>query len=148
MKNFNTEEIEIIKNALIDYEENNYETNDEKWQKTINSLITYFKNESNGEKKRIIKVNNGCGDKDKYVLTEEYNGFGIYQEKTPNGFFVHQSWLISNDKGAELVINSYNRLCKEEVLDIIDNYNKTYRFGVKAVKYCGAVCMHPNGKLI
>lgn len=47
MKNFNTEEIEIIKNALIDYEANNYETNDEKWQKTINSLITYFKKECN-----------------------------------------------------------------------------------------------------
>lgn len=148
MKNFNAEEIKIIKNALIEYEENNYEMHDEKWQKTINSLIAYFKGEVNEEKKRIIKIKDGCGNQNKYVLITEYNGFGIYQEKTPNGFSVHQSWLISNNKDAELVINSYNGLCKEEVLDIIDNYNKRNKFGVKAVKYCDAVCMHPNGKLI
>ena len=97
---------------------------------------------------RIIKIKNGYGNEDKYVLTKEYNGFGIYEEKTPNGFFVHQSWLICNNKDAKLVINSYNHLCKEEVLDIVDNYNETSKFGVKAVKCYGVFCMHPNGNLV
>lgn len=98
--------------------------------------------------KRIITVNNVYGTGDKYVLRDEYEGFGIYQEKVPTGYFVNQSWLISNNEGAELVINSYNNICKEEVLDIIDHYNETYRFGVKALKHCGALHMHPGGTLI
>ena len=82
--------------------------------------------------KRIITIKNSYGEHDKYVLTDEYEGFGIYQEKCPTGYFVSQSWLISNNEGAELVIESYNNLCKEELLDIIDNYNETHRVGVKA----------------
>ena len=74
--------------------------------------------------KRVIKINNVYGMDDKYVLLDEYAGFGIYGKKTPNGFFVHQDWLISDNKNAELVIESYNRLCKEEVLDIIDSYSE------------------------
>lgn len=97
---------------------------------------------------RVIKVANMYGTYNKYILREEYNGFGIYQEKTPNGFFVHQDWLISNGKNAELVIQSYNNLCKEEVLDIIDHYKKTGKFGVKAVESCGALHMHSCGKLV
>ena len=98
--------------------------------------------------KRVIYIKNVYGTNDKYVLTKEYEGFGIYQEKTPNGFFVHQSWLISNNEDAELVIESFNNLCKEEVLDIIDSYNETNRFGVKAVRHCGSLHMHDCGRLI
>lgn len=98
--------------------------------------------------KRIINIKNVYGTNDKYVLKEEYCGFGIYQEKTPNGFFVHQSWLISNNEDAELVIESYNSLCKEEVLDIIDNYNETKKFGVKALMHCDSLHMHDGGRLI
>ena len=98
--------------------------------------------------KRVITINNRYGMYDKFVLRDEYEGFGIYQEKTPSGLFVHQSWLISNNKNAELVIESYNNLCKEEVLDIIDNYKATYRFGVKAVMHCGSLHMHDCGKLV
>ena len=98
--------------------------------------------------KRIITINNRYGEHDKYVLRDEYEGFGIYQEKTPSGFFVHQSWLISNNANAELVIESYNSLCKEELLDIIDNYNEKHRFGVKAVMHCGSLHMHNGGSLV
>ena len=98
--------------------------------------------------KRVITIKNVYGTNDKYVLRDEYEGFGIYQEKTPSGFFVHQNWLISNNENAELVIESYNNLCKEEVLDIIDNYNETHRFGVKAIMHCDSLHMHNCGKLI
>lgn len=36
---FTEQEIEIIKKALVEYEDNHYETEDEKWQETINDLI-------------------------------------------------------------------------------------------------------------
>ena len=98
--------------------------------------------------KRLIKIENVYGTNNKYVLTDEYEGFGIYEEKSPSGFFVHQSWLISNNENAELVIKSYNNLCKEEVLDIIDNYNKTSKFGVKAVMHCNSFHMHNGGNRI
>jgi len=98
--------------------------------------------------KRIITIKNVYGTQDKYVLRDEYEGFGIYQEKCPSGFFVHQSWLISNNDNAELVIESYNCLCKEELLDMIDNYNSVHRFGVKAVMHCGSLHMHNCGKLV
>lgn len=98
--------------------------------------------------KRVIAIKNVYGTNDKYVLRDEYEGFGIYEEKTPSGYFVHQSWLISNNENAELVIESYNNMCKEEVLDVIDHYNETHRFGVKAVMHCGSLHMHPCGKLV
>lgn len=98
--------------------------------------------------KRVVYIKNAYGTTDKYVLTEEYSGFGVYREKTPSGYFVHQSWLISNNAGAELVINSYNNLCKEEVLDIIDNYNESKKFGVKAVMNRGSVFMHNCGRMV
>ena len=56
--------------------------------------------------------------------------------------------LISNNKNAELVIEPYNNLCKEEVLDIIDNYNEINKFGVKATTHCGSLHMHNSGKLV
>ena len=98
--------------------------------------------------KRIIYINNTYGTTNKYILKEEYAGFGIYQHKTPNGYFVHQDWLISNNKDAELVIEPYNNICKEELLDMVDNYNENSKFYVNAVTHCGALHMHPNGKLI
>lgn len=98
--------------------------------------------------KRVVYIKNSYGTNDKYILKEEYNGFGVYQEKAPSGFFIHQSWLISNNDKAELVIQSYNNLCKEELLDIIDNYNDTNKFGVKALMYCDSLHMHHSGKLV
>lgn len=98
--------------------------------------------------KRIIKIKNTYGTYDKYVLVDEYNNFGIYEEKTPSGYFVNQSWLISNNENAELVVEPYNDLCKEELLDIIDNYNKNKKFGIKATSHNGLLYMHPCGRLV
>ena len=36
---FNEEELKIIKKAVDEYEENHYESNDIKWQNTIDKLI-------------------------------------------------------------------------------------------------------------
>ena len=44
---------------------------------------------------RIIKIPNVYGTENKYVLRDEYNGFGFYQEKCPTGYFINQSYLIS-----------------------------------------------------
>ena len=98
--------------------------------------------------KRIINIGNVYNTTTKYVLQKEYEGFGIYQHKTPNGWLVHQDWLISNNTGAELVVESYNNICEEELLDMIDSYNKNGKFGVKAVTHCDALHMHPSGKLV
>jgi hypothetical protein len=98
--------------------------------------------------KRVITIKNVYGTDEKYVLRDEYEGFGIYQEKCPTGYFVSQSWLISNNDNAELVIESYNSLCKEEVLDIIDHYNEKRRFGVKALMHCGSLHMHNGGQFV
>lgn len=38
---FTEQEIVIIKKALIEYEENHYEAEDDKWQEIINDLISY-----------------------------------------------------------------------------------------------------------
>lgn len=43
MKQFTEKEINIIKNALIEYEKNHYEMEDNIWQDIINNLISYFK---------------------------------------------------------------------------------------------------------
>lgn len=68
----------------------------------------------------------------KYILQEEYNGFGIYQEKCPSGFYCHQSWLLADGKNkVMLAIDSFNNCCKEELMDIVDNYNKEKKFGIK-----------------
>lgn len=94
--------------------------------------------------KRIININNVHGTTTKYVLREEYEGFGIYQHKTPTGYFVHQDWLISNGN-IELVVESYNNICKEELLDMIDNYNEKGKFNIKAVMHCDSLHMHNSG---
>ncbi len=93
---------------------------------------------------RVI-YHNGALNRDKYVLQKEYNGFGIYQEMTPTGWYVHQSWALSNGE-VRLIIESYNHICKEELLDLIDRYTESGRFGVKAMSGGYKVyLMHPNG---
>lgn len=82
--------------------------------------------------KRLVYVGNNYGTQDKYVLREEYEGFGVYQHLTPSGYFVHQDWLITNSV-ITVVAPSYNDFCKEELLDFIDNYNELGKFGIKAI---------------
>lgn len=82
--------------------------------------------------KRVIYTEHLYGGKDKFILKKEYENFGIYQEMTPSGFFTHQFWLITNGE-IYLEIYSFNHYCMEEVFDLIDNYNETKEFGVKAI---------------
>lgn len=96
--------------------------------------------------KRIVKIPNAYGREDKYILQKEYEGFGIYQEKTPSGFFKHQSYLITNEK-IIVVCQSYNDMCVEELMDVIDNYNKNGKFGIKVMNVNGIYFMHPNGNV-
>lgn len=113
----------------------------------VTALMMYV---ANGEEKavamkKIVKIKNTYGSEDKYLLIDNHNGFGIYQEKTPSGCFVHQSWLITNGNTL-LVIESYNDICKEELEELIDSYNRKGKFGVKAVMHCGSLHMHIGGK--
>ena len=96
--------------------------------------------------KRVITIKTKLNNV-KYVFKEEHRGFGIYQEKTPSGYFVSQSWLISDNENNELVIESYNNQCRDELLDMIDDFISTGKYGVKAVDFCNILHMHPNGNL-
>ena len=98
--------------------------------------------------KRVLYVDNSYGTQDKYILSEEYGGFGIYKEVTPSGYFVHQSWLIAG-KDNTIVVPSYMTYCKEELLDCIDSYNETKKFCLTAISCkSGLYIAHPSGKPI
>lgn len=97
---------------------------------------------------RVVYVPDSLNN-NKYVLREEYNGFGVYQRKTPTGYFVSQDWLVYNGKvGA--ISESYNRMCKEEMLDLIDTYNEKGSFGKTGFKtsVAGICGIHPNNKSV
>ena len=69
--------------------------------------------------------------RNKYVLEEEYAGFGIYERITPYGYRCNQDWLIVCGRTCvKLLIRSFNDFCLEEVKDLIDNYNRNGMFGV------------------
>ena len=95
--------------------------------------------------KRVIHITNAMGFDSKYVLESVYRDFGIYEKYTPSGVPVHQEWLISNNKNAELVIHSFNHMGKADILDIIDNYNEEGLFGVYARMCNGSLVMHRSG---
>ena len=82
--------------------------------------------------KRLVYVDGTFGGQDKYILQEQYEGFGIYRHMTPSGYYVHQDWLITNGT-ITIVAPSYNDFCKEELLDFIDNFNELGTFGIKAI---------------
>ena len=66
--------------------------------------------------KRVINAFNN-----KYILKQEYRGFGVYQEVSPNGLQIAQSFLITNGDIAK-AYQSYEHKIIEEMLDIIDDY--------------------------
>ena len=96
--------------------------------------------------KRIIYIDGDYYYKEKYVLKEEYEGFGIYQHLCPSGFFTHQQYLISNGE-TTVLFPSFNRICKEELLDAIDNFNESGKFGIKCYKTINGYLMHPSGDI-
>lgn len=57
----------------------------------------------------------------KYVLKEKYRNFGVYQEVSPNGILISQSFLITNGDITK-AYQSYENKIVEEMLDIIDDY--------------------------
>ena len=90
-------------------------------------------------------------DNKKYVVDRFYRGHSIYQERTPNGYKVSQSWAVINDDGLIIQIPSYNDVCLEEVLDAIDLAEEEGEYDFKANKvfysYTDPVyVVHPNGK--
>lgn len=95
---------------------------------------------------RIYKIIGNYGNEEKYVLVTEYNGFGIYQRVCPNGFRVSQEWLITNGHRV-IVCQSYNNVIKEELMDAIDKYQKSGRFGFRVIKKADdTYIVHPCGK--
>lgn len=86
--------------------------------------------------KRVIKFERGTINKSneqKYVLAQEYEGFGVYEKVLPYGYIHYQSWLIANDKVA-LVCEPDNHFCKEELLDMIDYYKEKNCFGTRGFR--------------
>lgn len=83
---------------------------------------------------------------EKFRLVEEYEGFGIYQEVTPYGYYVHQSFAFKTND-AVFVSYSYMNNDKEDIYDYIDNYNNKGSFGFKAFNKGSYFCIHPNGDL-
>jgi len=97
--------------------------------------------------KRIVYVPGSLNNK-KYILISEYEGFGIYERKSPNGYLVSQDWLVFNGKTG-FICEPYNSLCREELKDAIDRFNETGNFGLsgfmaKAEDHIYGV--HPNNK--
>ena len=66
--------------------------------------------------KRVLNAFNN-----KYMLKQEYRNFGVYQEVSPSGLLISQSFLITNGDMAK-VYHSYENKIIEEMLDIIDDY--------------------------
>ena len=96
--------------------------------------------------KRVIYIQDQLNNR-KYILKDEYKGFGIYEHMTPSGFYVHQEYAITNEN-ITVQIQSYNNQCKEELLDMIDNYNENGKFGIKAMEHDNNLyVMHPSGKV-
>ena len=94
----------------------------------------------------IIYYNDGLNN-NKYVNREEYKGWGIYEQKCPSGYFVHQEWLISNGD-MKVVIQSFNNYCKEELLNLINNYICNKKMDVKAFKKDDFYIVHDSGNLV
>lgn len=100
--------------------------------------------------KRVVYLKNDISGKDKFVFKKEYEGFDIYNEMCPTGYFVHNSWFIT-DGDICLRIESYNNYCFDEVLDLIDCYNEYEEFGIRAFSYFDkeynhkVYYMHPSG---
>lgn len=95
--------------------------------------------------KRIVKVKNEYGGDSKYTLKQECNGFALYQEKCPTGYFVSQSYLLTNNQ-ITIVCKSFNCVCKDELLDAIDNFNEIGKFGLRVFKKSSTLyIIHSNG---
>ena len=94
---------------------------------------------------RTIRIQTEVAE-EKFRLVKEYEGFGIYQEVTPYGYHVHQSFAFKAN-GAVFVSYSYMNNDIEDIYDYIDNYNNKGKFGFKAFNKGSYYCIHSNGNL-
>ncbi len=97
--------------------------------------------------KRVFKIRDSYHEV-KYEFTKMYDRFAIYEEVTPSGYQVSQSWAIKdleNDDAAPLIIQSHNHISEAEILDAIDNYNKSGFFGFKVFYKTYGTVVHPCG---
>ena len=94
--------------------------------------------------KRILMI-----AKSKYKYKETYQGFDIYTHVTPDGIEIYNEWLLHKDLNpklqANIVIQSYNNICYDELLDSIDNYSTTGVLGFNAFEKENYTVVHPNG---
>ncbi len=86
----------------------------------------------------------------KYKFKEEYQGFDIYKRITLDGTEIYNEWLLhyeprNSNLDVNIVIQSYNNICYEELFDAIDNYINDGLFGFKAFEKEGYCVVHPNG---
>ena len=102
--------------------------------------------------KRMFYIDNDYYGTDKYKLRKEYEGFCLYQRVCPSGYFEHQSYLVTN--GDKVVVSeSYNNLCFDEMLDMIDRYNEENKFGYNMISKMDKTnekvihYIHPSGEM-
>lgn len=104
---------------------------------------------------RVIYLEDGYNNEDKFRFKKEYEGFNIYQEFCPSGFFVHNSWFIDGGSTeTKIRFFSYSNITFTELLDLIDRYNETGLYGLKAFLHDDKVLgkriyyVHNSGKEI
>lgn len=97
--------------------------------------------------KRVVYIPDDIGNNRKYVIKEEYKQCGVYEEMSPSGYRVHQSWLIHTIEGYNIQIRSFMNLCYEEVLDYIDLNESTGKFELRAFLRNGVFVVHENGDM-
>lgn len=84
--------------------------------------------------KRVIYLPDTLNE-NKHMLKEVYEGHGVYRRYTPSGYPVHQEWAIVRlSDGLTIVTESYNHLDYEDLLDAIDSYNATGKYGFKVIQ--------------
>lgn len=84
--------------------------------------------------KRVIYLPDEL-NKNKHVLKEVYEGHGVYRHFTPSGYPVHQEWAIVRESdGFTIVTESYNSLDYEDMLDAIDSYKETGKYGLTCLQ--------------
>lgn len=110
-------------------------------EEAIKLLIDYYNKRT---LERVVYVPDEL-NKNKYVLNECYEDFGIYEKVSPNGFRVSQDWLVYNGK-IGFISQSYNNLCREELMNAIDKFKTTGKFGYHgfATSVDGIYGIHPS----
>ena len=97
---------------------------------------------------RILKIHDGI-NLNKYRFLEEYDGYALYQHITPSGCPISNEYALIDlgcgDEQLPIVIQSFNGICKDEILDAIDHINNEGVFGWRALYKPYAVVVHPNG---